>query len=667
MPTRIRLFGDTQQADQYRSQAYRKHLADALKLRSFQGLPIYRHQVRIAGGGVVDIVCHHNMNEIAIYMPPRPQPVQERPEMPGAGNLLILLGDEFVGYHFMLWDAYSNVQISEIQTADKLEEIYQRFPPARDQDDLYVYGTQAGLHHINDFKRYDYNTFPEALFGNLGEVGNESDSFTVEYEHPVDGTVSCEAKLDQVDHNNDESLEFDGPQRFVGFKEHMLSLDQTFTHDLDYTDRFVYRMLDRDTGTFAGKLPSTILVKNFPTIEGNHYNVEADQITETAHRNYRVSKNIFFPNWTPIRVRDWFETVHSWKTPVGKLKLRRRNPQSDVDASKPWRFSYWDYAMTSEPEDSDETMMIASLRAGQERSIESRLFYPNVEKKNSYSFPDSGDGNSIGNKTLDFRYSSSKGLAFQIFTMSLVEWAGKPQSEGSTSWDEIYKADCTRVAAACGLLAAEDDPAQMQRSSALEEAVAQLIDQALEDQREAGLSNEHEHYHGYIHGYFFDTGIGNIYEYPRSRDAERMKLLKLVNQTREDNGLEPVKYSWDLEKAATRFTFDMIDDLHIGHTGQDGSDALQRHEESGCFINAEIHTTEMEDTNTLPRGGGENTGYGPSHYTAEQIHEAWMNSSEHRANILDSTWNNGMFGADFREGSDGNTYWAEEFAFNPNY
>ena len=667
MTTRIRLFGDTQRADQYRSIAYRKHLADALKLRSFQGLPIYRHMVRLPEGGMIDIVCHHGRNEIAIHVPPRPEPEQKQPEHRGGGNLLIMLGDEFTGYHFFLWDAYSNAQVSPIRTADTLEEIYLQFPPAMNQDDAYIYGTQAGVAH-GDFHRYEGTYFVERLFGDIAWSGDVTDSFTRTYEHPVEGTISCEAKLEQREYFTSEPVEFDGPQKFEGIKEHMLSLGLKFSDSASpYVTRYVHRLIDRNTGIYVGKIPPAILVKNVPVFEGDHYTASAKEITETTHRDYRILDAINWTSYSPHRFRDISEIAHSWTCPLGNLNLIRRNPQSEVDAEKPWHFSFWDTAMTSKPQDEDSVFIVATIRIGTEKDEASRLFYPNIEKKYSNGFPDTSDGNPIGNRTLEFRVWREKELMFQIFSVSLIEWAGKPKYDGAISYEELYKADCTWIAAACGQMTSEDDPAQQERSPEFEEALAKLMDQAVLDQFQSGKINEHRHYRGYIHGYFYDMGIQNIFDHPRSRDAERLKLINLVNQERANNGLEPVKMQWDLEKAAIRFTFDMIDDFHIGHTGQDGSDPLQRHEEAGISINADVHTTEMQNNNDLPIAGGENTGYGPSHYTAEDIFDGWMNSDPHRATILDSTWNYGMMGADYREGLDGSTYWAQEFAYNPNY
>ena len=666
MPTRIRLFGDIQRADQYRFTAYNRHLADALKLRSFRNLAIYRHMVRIPDGGMIDIVCHHDDNEICIHVPPRPHPEQKQPEHKGGANLLIMLGDDFAGYHFFLWDAYGNAQVGPIRTADTLEEIYLQFPPAMNQDDAYIYGTQAGVAQ-GDFYRYEGTYFTQKLFGDVAWSGDYTDSFTRTYEHPVEGTISCEAKIEQNEYFTSEEVEFDGPQRFEGCKEHMLSLEQKFCDSASpYVIRYAHRLIDRNTGIFVGKMPPTILVKNIPVFEGDHYSASATKIAETTHRDYRILDAINWTSYVPHKFRDIAEIAHSWTCPLGNLNLIRRNPHSEVDANKPWHFSYWDAAMTPQPQDSESVYLVTTIRISTERDEASRLFYPNIEKKYPSGFPDTSDGNPIGNRTIEFRCWREKELMFQIYSVSLVEWAGKPVSDGSANYEELYKADCTWIAAGCGRMTNEDDPAQQERSPEFEAAIAKLIDQAVLDQFQSGKINEHRHYRGYIHGYFFDLGIQDIFDYPRSRDAERLKLLKLVNEARANNGLDPVKMNWDLEKAGIRFTFDMIDDFHIGHTGQDGSTPVQRHEEAGLSINADVHTTEMENNNELPYVGGENTGYGPS-YTAEEMFDLWMNSTDHKANILDTHWNYGMMGADCRDALDGNTYWAQEFAFNPNY
>ena len=853
MPTRIRLFGDTQAADQYRFIAYRKVLADALKLRSFRNLPIFRHQVRIAGGGMIDVICHHNFNEISIYMPPREAPEREVSIQPGDMALLLLIGDEFIGYHGAVWDAFNNEQMSPLFTASKLEDIYNEYPPAKDQDDSFIQATQVGTQFYDFAVEGEWHHPPrledrihgkdENDDGYLDRLAVEetdySRSKSITYTHPTKGDITDTSRVEQqfvypissaggcigfdpyvnddgsvvidteiswqceedhegkeipddsrmevwfewgewqevaewgevkpkpemidnryeeIEEDNvaaaldlpnstdkwtftkgdgsihiQETLRPDSPyicivaqfrcldhevwcEPTVSAPMYILRGDHIFTGPRGFLEEwgwsraqdFCMRYFDivhsRYTNPHIGQnLHSYILVNNVPSYEGkDHYDANDEDVLEV--RSTKVITRFDKCGYEVSGSADYYEAHcgsheehSSWLTPIGALKRKRRILQQEelgtwyafnlerVVGNKEDEWEFWqDEEIESKYDDIDDLPreeeehlwfrgMIAPWNKNEvygQNESQQVVFEPDKEEKDSQNRP-SSDYNAIRNKTIEARHSE-KGVGFQIYTTSFVEWVGgvNPDKESyeQQEWEQLATYDHTFVAASCGMT---KDPRGQERSPDFEEAIASFIDTVTQDQREnedIPEVNEHTSYRGYLHAYFIDRGIVNVFEQPRSRDAERLKLLNLVNQARKDEGLEPVKYSWDLEKAAIRFTFDMVEDLHIGHTGKDGSDAQQRQEETGFFINVGVHTTEMEDNENLPRGGWENTGYIEGDKSAEAIFDAWMDSDSHRANILDSRLDkNGAMGADYRLGSDGNYYWAQEFARNPNY
>jgi uncharacterized protein YkwD len=99
-------------------------------------------------------------------------------------------------------------------------------------------------------------------------------------------------------------------------------------------------------------------------------------------------------------------------------------------------------------------------------------------------------------------------------------------------------------------------------------------------------------------------------------DPESQKVVELTNQQRASQGLAPLTVNELLVTAAAGHSTDMATNNFMSHTGSDGSNPGQRITRAGYSW----------------RTYGENVAAGYS--TAQSVMDGWMNSSGHRANIL---------------------------------
>ena len=119
------------------------------------------------------------------------------------------------------------------------------------------------------------------------------------------------------------------------------------------------------------------------------------------------------------------------------------------------------------------------------------------------------------------------------------------------------------------------------------------------------------------------------------------QVVQLVNEEREKVGLNPVTIDDGVTAAAnvrakeTKTSF--------SHTRPDGT---------SCF-------TALKEQNVNYRGAGENIAWGQK--TPEAVMEAWMNSSGHRANILNEKFT--KIGVGLYQDSNGRNYWAQMFIY----
>ena len=98
--------------------------------------------------------------------------------------------------------------------------------------------------------------------------------------------------------------------------------------------------------------------------------------------------------------------------------------------------------------------------------------------------------------------------------------------------------------------------------------------------------------------------------------AWEQEVFDLVNQIREENGLEPFVYNETLAETARAHSQDMIDRNFFDHTNPDGKSPFDRMRDNGLSFSM----------------AAENIAAGQR--TPEEVVESWMNSEGHRANIL---------------------------------
>lgn len=98
------------------------------------------------------------------------------------------------------------------------------------------------------------------------------------------------------------------------------------------------------------------------------------------------------------------------------------------------------------------------------------------------------------------------------------------------------------------------------------------------------------------------------------------EVVRLVNEIRTQNGLNPLKENWELSRVARYKSQDMKDNNYFSHTSPVYGSPFQMMKSFGISY----------------RSAAENIAKGQS--TPQAVVNAWMNSSGHRANILSSSY-----------------------------
>lgn len=110
-------------------------------------------------------------------------------------------------------------------------------------------------------------------------------------------------------------------------------------------------------------------------------------------------------------------------------------------------------------------------------------------------------------------------------------------------------------------------------------------------------------------------------------DAVRAGILCLTNAERSQRGMVLLRENRKLRRAARAHSSDMVRDGYFAHTEPDGDTFVDR------ILAARY--TRRSDGWTL----GENLAWGIGELgTARGVHDAWMRSSGHRANILEPAY-----------------------------
>lgn len=102
--------------------------------------------------------------------------------------------------------------------------------------------------------------------------------------------------------------------------------------------------------------------------------------------------------------------------------------------------------------------------------------------------------------------------------------------------------------------------------------------------------------------------------------AFESEVVRLVNEHRVQNGLKPLTANWELSRVARYKSQDMVDHRYFSHTSPTYGTPFQMIKAFGLSF----------------RTAGENIAYGQR--TPQAVVNAWMNSSGHRANILNASY-----------------------------
>ena len=98
------------------------------------------------------------------------------------------------------------------------------------------------------------------------------------------------------------------------------------------------------------------------------------------------------------------------------------------------------------------------------------------------------------------------------------------------------------------------------------------------------------------------------------------EVVRLVNEIRVENGLKALTANWELSRVARIKSQDMVDNRYFSHTSPVYGSPFQMIKAFGLTY----------------RTAGENIAYGQR--TPQAVVNGWMNSSGHRANILNASY-----------------------------
>ena len=134
---------------------------------------------------------------------------------------------------------------------------------------------------------------------------------------------------------------------------------------------------------------------------------------------------------------------------------------------------------------------------------------------------------------------------------------------------------------------------------------------------------------------------GQIINIPTSDAAVinyEQEVIRLINEIRAKNGLKALTYDWELSRVARYKSQDMKDNNYFSHTSPVYGSPSQMIRNFGISF----------------RSAGENIAKG--YATPQAVVNAWMNSSGHRANILNASFT--KIGVGYVSGGN---YWTQMF------
>lgn len=136
---------------------------------------------------------------------------------------------------------------------------------------------------------------------------------------------------------------------------------------------------------------------------------------------------------------------------------------------------------------------------------------------------------------------------------------------------------------------------------------------------------------------------GQVINIPNIDDVKAIEseVARLVNVERAKAGLPALTINWEVSRVARYKSQDMINKNYFSHQSPTYGSPFQMMENFGIRFTA----------------AGENIAYGQR--TPQEVMNAWMNSSGHRANILSSSYT--QIGVGVAKASNGTLYWTQMF------
>ncbi|MGN9841835.1 CAP domain-containing protein [Nonomuraea sp. H19] len=125
--------------------------------------------------------------------------------------------------------------------------------------------------------------------------------------------------------------------------------------------------------------------------------------------------------------------------------------------------------------------------------------------------------------------------------------------------------------------------------------------------------------------------------------AEENEVVRLTNAERAKGGCQPLKHDAQLRAAAFGHSDDMAKNNYFDHDSQDGRTFMDRIKAAGF---------------TGGSAWAENIAFGQP--SAASVVQGWMNSSGHRANIMNCKFT--LIGVGAAKNSQGRIYWTQDFA-----
>ncbi|MCT8267590.1 CAP domain-containing protein [Afifella sp. JA880] len=138
---------------------------------------------------------------------------------------------------------------------------------------------------------------------------------------------------------------------------------------------------------------------------------------------------------------------------------------------------------------------------------------------------------------------------------------------------------------------------------------------------------------------------------PNQMDALRQESLRLVNEARSEAELPPLTLSETLNQAAQAHARDMLERNYYSHDTPEGRTVMDRYQAAGGNPGRLV-------AENIARCRGCAVPAGRA--AVEKLHEGWMQSPEHRANILRKGLTEYGFG--LAENADGRRYAVQDFA-----